>query len=402
MKSKNYIREIQLPLLVAIGILLLASCRNETDDSVGNTPQSAVELVPLLSPYRDVQEPTSRADGMLPEGYLSYDELYPTTMPPNKTIGIFLTPDRSTSLGTFIYEGKVDGISNWKSTITVEQGKQYYIYGFMPRSGAENATITSLNGTGDDDYANGAKISIANYDALTTADVSVIVGLRWATEDEKINGIDSATGSDVPLGHFGYKGMPEGKNRLFVLLKHIYAGLHFATKVDPVYNNLRTIRITKVELTAKDIKEKVKLEITLTANANGEDPLTNVTYTPVSSSSTNTTITLYEKDDVQEPLGVTVPADQFNDFLGCLVPGSTENFILRTTYDVYDKDTSVKPEGNLIRKGCVAENIIDRNRISTFPNLKAGELFTVNLLIQPTFLYVLSEPDLDNPTITIQ
>jgi hypothetical protein len=35
-------------------------------------------------------------------------------------------------------------------------------------------------------------------------------------------------------------------------------------------------------------------------------------------------------------------------------------------------------------------------------NLQAGQLFTVNLLIQPTFLYVLSEPDLDNPTITIQ
>ena len=36
-----------------------------------------------------------------------------------------------------------------------------------------------------------------------------------------------------------------------------------------------------------------------------------------------------------------------------------------------------------------------------FPNLKAGELFTVNLLIKPTFLYVMSEPDLDNPTIVV-
>ena len=83
------------------------------------------------------------------------------------------------------------------------------------------------------------------------------------------------------------------------------------------------------------------------------------------------------------------------------MPGSTQNFVLKTTYDVYDKDTSVKPEGNLIRKDCVAENIINPNKVAGFPSLRAGELFTVKLLIQPTFLYMLSEPDLDNPTITI-
>lgn len=403
---------IYLCLLTA-GLLTTVGCENDSVEPVDNRQRTTMELLTYSNSFLEVTPWVTRADpdfhfptgyqtNHLPDGYISYETLRPHATMAESTIGVFMTPGETDPAGNFIYQGIEGGVSLWKSTIVVEEDKQYYIYGFMPRSGAENATITSLNGTGDDDYANGAKISIANYDALTTADVSVIVGLRWATEDEKINGIDPATGSDVPLGHFGYKGMPEGKNRLFVLLKHIYAGLHFATKVDPVYNNLRTIRITKVELTAKDIKEKVNLEITLTANANGEDPLTNVTYTPVSSSSTNTTITLYEKDDVQEPFGVIVPADQFNDFLGCLVPGSTENFVLRTTYDVYDKDTSVKPEGNLIRKGCVAENIIDRNRISTFPNLKAGELFTVNLLIQPTFLYVLSEPDLDNPTITIQ
>jgi hypothetical protein len=281
----------------------------------------------------------------------------------------------------------------------VEQDKQYYIYGFMPRSGAENASITSLNGTGGDDYANGAVITLNDYDALTTADVSVIVGLRWATENEKINGI-APTGSDVPLGNFSYMGMEEGNNRLFVLLKHIYAGLHFATKVDPIYNGLRTIRITKVELTAKNIKPRINLKITITANNEGKDS-TLIEYSTTSTAPSEMTITLYQKTDAADDFGVLVPADDYNDFLGCLVPGSTENFVLRTTYDIYDTDTSKKPEGNLIRKGCVAENIINKNTISDFPNLKAGELFTVNLLIKPTFLYVLSNPDLDNPTIVI-
>ena len=97
-----------------------------------------------------------------------------------------------------------------------------------------------------------------------------------------------------------------------------------------------------------------------------------------------------------------VPVDHYNDFLGCLVPGSTDNFVLRTTYDVYDTNvTTAHPEGNLIRKDCVAENKINTNLIAELTQLRAGELFTVNLLIKPTFLYMLSEPDLDNPTITI-
>ena len=387
-------------LLLAAG-LFFAGCQSDPDEvPVDNRPRTTVELLSYSSPFLEIAPWSTRADAnndgyddekKLPNGYKPYEQLHPHASMDDSTIGVFMTPDDTDPSGNFIYQGIEGGASVWKSNIIVEENKQYYIYGFMPRSGAETATITSLNG--GDDYQNGAVITLDNYDALTTADVSVIVGLRWATKDEKINGIDPATGSDVPLGNFSYVGQPEGENRLFVLLKHIYAGLHFAAKLDPTYAALRTIRITKVELTAKDIKEKVNLEITLTANANGEDPLTNVTYTPVSSSSANKTITLYEK--APEDLGVEVPVADYYDFLGCLVPASTNSFVLRTTYDVYDKN------GNLTRKDCVAVNDINPNIVEHFPNLQAGELFTINLLIKPTFLYVMSEPDLDNPTIVV-
>jgi hypothetical protein len=31
-----------------------------------------------------------------------------------------------------------------------------------------------------------------------------------------------------------------------------------------------------------------------------------------------------------------------------------------------------------------------------------GKRYTVNLTIQPTYLYVLSDPDLDSPTVTVE
>lgn len=399
--------------LVLLAALFLTGCENDSVEPADNRQRTTVELLSYSTPFLEITPWVTRADpdpdfqfgagytDHLPDGYLSYEVLHPHASVDDSTIGVFMTPDDANPSGDFIYQG-VDGtppVSVWKSTIVVEKDKQYYIYGFMPRSGAESATITSLNGTGGTDYANGAVITIDNYDALTTADVSVIVGLRWASENEKINGTKT---KDVPLGYFSYVGQDDGENRLFVLLKHIYAGLHFATKLDPTYAALRSIRITKVELTAVGIREKVNLNIRLEANNTGTDPLTSVTYAPASPTASNKTITLYEKTDDPTDAGKNVPADHFEDFLGCLVPGSTTNFVLKTTYDVYDKDTSVNTNGNLIRKNCVAENKINSTLISELTQLQAGQLFTVNLLIQPTFLYVLSEPDLDNPTITIQ
>lgn len=420
--------------IITLMVMMMVGCESDPIGPADNQQKTTMELLSYSSPFFEVAPwngtrandtdfhfPTgygnktndSDPSNHLPNGYKSYETLHPHTSVEDSKIGVFMTPESANPSGDFIYQGLEGGVSVWKSSIVVEKDKDYYIYGFMPRSGAESATIASLNGTGGADFANGAVITINNYDAITTADVSVIAGLRWATADEKINGIDPGTGSDVPLGHFHYVGEEDGNNRLFILLQHIYTGLHFATKLDPIYAGLRTIRITKVELTANNIKEKVNLVITLTANNEGKSPLTSVEYQQLASQGSNKTITLYEKTDAAGDFGKVVPTDHFEDFLGCMVPGSTNSFVLKTTYDVYDTnpklddmgneifDAKGNRIGNLIRKGCVAENLINPSNVEHFPTLTAGELFTVELLIKPTYLYVLSEPDLDNPTIVV-
>ncbi len=394
----------------------LAGCASDPVEPADDSRKTPVELLSFSTPFLDVAPWITRADpedpeppefhfaegyqtNHLPTGYTTYETLHPRASVDDSTIGVFMAPNDINPSGDFIYQGIADGISVWNSSVVVEKDKQYYIYGFMPHSGAETASITSPNGTGGDDFANGAVIMLQDFPALTTADVSVIVGLRWASADEKINGIP-AEGSDVPLGNFKYTGMEEHNNCLFVLLEHIYAGLHFALKLDPTYHALRNICITKVELTAKDITPKVNLRITLNANTEGKDPLTNVEYQTSAVPVSDNTITLYEK--AAGDLGVKVPDDSHEDFLGCLVPGSTSSFVLRTTYDVYDRNaTSDHPEGNLIRKGCVAENKINPNTVLDFPTLRRGQLFTVNLLIRPTYLLMLSDPDLDKPEIVL-
>jgi hypothetical protein len=61
------------------------------------------------------------------------------------------------------------------------------------------------------------------------------------------------------------------------------------------------------------------------------------------------------------------------------------------TYDVYDK------QGNKIRENCEATNSL----ASMLNGIQRGQKRPIELTVNPTYLYVLSEPDLDNPTITM-
>ncbi|MBQ9169616.1 MAG: hypothetical protein IJ148_02155 [Bacteroidaceae bacterium] len=377
----NRKRDIRLLLSLA-GALLLAGCQNNSVEPVDDDQQSAaVELIPMNTPFLEVHRMGSRADyENLPSGYLPYNDLYPTTKPEHKTIGVFMTPEKTNSLGDFIYEeGNV-----WKSTVRVNEGTQYYIYGFMPREDADNAVITTL--PGHTSYADGAVLTILNYRTLTPADVCAVVGVRNATAAEQISGPQSP----VNLGTFGYLGGPEGDNRIFVLLKHLYAGIHLKGRIGARYHKMRDIKIRRVELVANDITEFVNLTVRLTANNTGTDPIGgdgDIIYESAGDPHSTNTVELFNSQE-----GYMIPETDPEGFLGCYAPGSCTSFTLRTYYDVYDK------AGNLVRENCKAENTISN---ALFGTLNAGDVITVDMLINPDYLYQLSEPDADNPTIVL-
>jgi hypothetical protein len=160
---------------------------------------------------------------------------------------------------------------------------------------------------------------------------------------------------------------------------------------------LRCIRVTKLELIAKEISAKVNLTVKFVANDKGEDPVgpNAVTYTSYTAvgEPTTTSITLFPWEDSPEEF--EVPETTPENFLGCFVPNLVSDFVLRTTYNVYDK------KGNLIRKDNVIENKINTTLIPKLKEIGAGEIVSVNMHIAPDYLYQLSGTDLDNPTISL-
>jgi hypothetical protein len=83
---------------------------------------------------------------------------------------------------------------------------------------------------------------------------------------------------------------------------------------------------------------------------------------------------------------ITTPVDF--EAMCCFVPSLSNELTLVTTYDVYDKNDN---------------KIDERSASNKLPNINVtrGECVTRTLNVNPTYLGVLSDPDLDNPTITI-
>jgi hypothetical protein len=82
------------------------------------------------------------------------------------------------------------------------------------------------------------------------------------------------------------------------------------------------------------------------------------------------------------------------------VPKTSSFYKLISTYDVYDTDASGNYR-NLIRMDCTAENKINPRKLFNKESLDRGSMYTVKVTVKPTYLYVLSEPDLDSPTMTL-
>ena len=381
-------------------MLLMLSCSSEEGEEEKN---GTLAIVPFSSSYYNAIPWDTRAPN-LPTNYEPYGLSTYAIAPKHTNIGVWLTqsPANSSTLEDFVYKDD----SDWRSSAKITANYTYNIYGYMPHTPGDNASIAPLSGN----YANGAVITLTNHNTLTEDDLSVIVGVRKGSSSETIE-----TLQDPPLrlGTFQYTASANDNNNiLFVLLKHIYAGLRFSARIDPEYHKVREIYVTKVDLTAHHIYQTGTVEVTLTANASGTDPSA-IKYTPNTDAGW-ATINLYEYDRVNNPAdkGYCLKETEPTSFIGCFAPGGlisdasgsspyieSYNFTLKTTYDVYDK------KGNLIRQGCTAENKIDIGRLFLIYNenaIQPGYLFTINLRVEPTYIYLLSDQDLDNPTIEIE
>jgi hypothetical protein len=286
------------------------------------------------------------------------------------------TPDKTTSMGIYMLlsekpsedwaspkEEKLIYTNKWHAYFDVTPDKDYTVYGYMPKTG-EKMSSTLTKSTAD-----AATLTITGIKPITTEDICIITGVKDTREGLK-------------EGQFSWSwpipASEEENYKIYILMDHLYAAALFRMKIDAEYAQLRTIKLKTMTLST-DKGSVVNATISLTHNTTGASPVSNVTYTASGSSEA---VPVFNSDE-GEALDTTTPLV----INACFAPTLSENLTMVTTYDVYDR------KGNLIRKNCTATNKL--------PNLDAvrAQQVQLNLTVNPTYLNVLSDPDLDNPTV---
>jgi len=277
-------------------------------------------------------------------------------------IHTFLTSGTTLVEGGFKYASDTE---EWSTKLKLKSGTRIYrLYGFMP----DDAELTSELTSWTDE---GAVLHIENVNPLTLDDYCVVTGVRQVSlPTDKTSAI---------RGNFSFEYKSNRLNYINLLLDHMMSQLEFNMKISSTYSALRTIKVKKMTLKLANLSS-MSVDITL-ANSTG---ISNIIYTATGATA-NSCIILNEEKTL-----TTTPTVICNAYV-VPVTDLFDNLVLETEFDVYDKN------GNKI-----AERTATNKLTTPLDELARGEQRTLLITVDPSYLYVLSDPDLDNPTIKIE
>ena len=278
------------------------------------------------------------------------------------------------------YSYNITSSPSWENSgVSVGENLQYYIYGYMPRNEAYTSSIAKPEGS---DYSTGADLTLSGLPIFTTEDFCVTVGVRRVTSD--------SDNTEANEGNFGYLSGLNSENYVNLLMDHIYSDLKLVFKVDANYNDLRLIKLKSVKLECT-YGDKIQTKVLLRSGSGlGEASVVYSKYV----TGTSTDHFFLKESDSNSPVVLDATAKEIGhiycppiifDYAGTYTT-------LICTYDVYDR------EGHLMRS-ITAEHPVE-NKLG-LSHMMHGEQTTVTITIAPTYLYMLGDYDLDNPTIII-
>lgn len=412
--SNNIIRSLSL---VSLATLLLAAC---SDDITDASKDRLAPLMPLgfgnIVAHENV--PTRSSFDVGGTTFYPYDELYPVPINPDfSTIGAFMAQNAGAGAGAkdtynniagyFRYQGD----NKWETTVGVKP-EDYFIFGYMP-SNAVNGVVINKR-TASTSWADGCVMTFHDLSTVTPADVCVVVGVLKgnaihtdpsdpSSPIEPLPGIDNdptnVSGTHLTQGVYAYQGT-EQDNYVYLLLDHLYANVNLELAVEPQYAELRTIVLRQVKMKAKSVTDKIDIDVTL--GNSPTKPIERIAFPDDFTSTDNVDAQIYP---LTSDNGLIISSDLLHptSVPSYFAPGmTTQAFEFEFRYDVYDKahpddPTNYPYGGNRVREGCIAVNKWSLSG----QQVEAGKSFKVTATIRPTYLYQLSDPDLDNPTVVL-
>lgn len=281
------------------------------------------------------------------------------------------------SSGTVLYKGKDDTSTGtditWDTPLYVKPGKDYEVFGFMPAGEATGTTAPGIEISGST-----LTMTINGLNAVSKKDVCVVIGAN-------------TVGESITPGVFNYHA-PENTEIGYgvdLLADHLYASAKFQFKVHTEYDKLRTIKLKKVvmKLNTESTKlARVNATVTMTKGATTGSPITSVVLEQPETGDAFVEQEIFSDNTGEKP-GYALEVEKTKDISVYFAPAYKGDLVMVSTYDVYDK------HGNKTREDCTAENSL--NNILNVSSVTRGAQMVIPLMLRPTYVYVLSEPDWD-------
>ena len=369
--------------LIAGGLVLLSGCSGSSEDD-----QQQFDILQFRA--------ITRTEG----AFVIPNEEIPASDTNIKLFLATLAPTNEDPNHYSVVEGTCSYSDQWSSSssLKVKEETPYYLYGYMPSS--ISATQSALEG---DDYSKGISLEFTGLPAITSKDICVLVGVQ-RVETKSTEPTELPT---ITEGQYGFRTGIKGKNYLNLLMAHLYTRVKVSFKIDPEYAELRSIHLKEVKLTSKYANSA-----SVTVNLRSGQGIASSTFPSDSEGAVEHTLILFksstENPVVPEKVLDKALADSENPALTLDLPAycrpvageGTYNLTLTTTYEVCDTEGSKLGEKT-------SENEIKTERTSVnkvtlkMSEVGPGQEKVLVLTVKPTYLYVLSDNDADNPTISL-
>lgn len=350
--------------------LLMAACAEDNLQEV--RPDGKVRVDVGCESQTEVQVGTRVADGYTTFGGADYDGVQLGVIAWQKN-----TQKYDQGFATYSYS---NGAGTWTSNVYLAK-QQYNVYGYMPHNGEANSIQPDLGSE-----ANPSTFAMKWTGQPTFATKPVLASVGSA----KSNG----SSSSVADGSFEVNVDQVGQEeKINFRMNHLLAKLNLQFYLPQPYADKRKIKVTQVTLSGgQGVADRY--DITCSYDANGA--LT-TTYTPMQGASTSGNTYPYKDAD---GLLLTTDKQQFGTyyFVPDAVNRSSSNLMtLTVTYNVYDKNGTLTREHQTATNAKIALHKVNNVAQAT----QVAHEYTANVKVVPSYLYVLSDGDMQNPYIVL-
>lgn len=354
---------------MAVG-LLMAACAE--DNPLEVRPDGKVRVDVGCESQTEVQVGTrAAADGYTEFGGADYNGVQLGVIAWQKN-----TQKYDQGFATYSYS---NGAGKWTSNVYLAK-QTYNVYGYMPHNGEANSILPDLgSGTAPSTFA----MKWTGQPTFATKPVLASVG------SAKSNGSSSSVADgtfEVDVDQVGQE------EKINFRMNHLLAKLNLQFYLPEPYADKRQIRVTQVTLSGgQGVADRY--DITCSYDAYGA--LT-TTYAPMLGASTSGNTYPYK-----DPAGLrlTTGKQLFGTyyFVPDAVNRSSNLMTLTVTYNVYDQ------KGNLTREHQTATNArIALHKVNNVAQAtQVAHAYTVSVQVVPSYLYVLSDGDMQNPYIVL-